>query len=550
MSGLPQTADCLRILPELVLSLFGIVIMLLDPLLDERRRQRRLGQVALVGSLAAILASLVEARSPGFAFWAMVRVDGFSVFFHVLVTTIAAVVILTSFEYMSVERIRAGEYYGLILFGTVGMCLMSSAVELVLIFIALEISSISTYILAGFRRREAASSEASLKYFLLGSFATAFFLYGIALMFGATGSTNIDKISLVLREGNIPKLAYLAVALMFVGLGFKVASAPFHIWTPDVYEGAPAPVVGFMSTAPKAAAFAVLLRLMFEANAPGRFWLIWFSAALSMCLGNLGALVQTNVKRLLAYSSIAHAGYLLVAFAAAPEIGVSAAMFYTAAYAAMNVGAFAVVSHLANVGEKYVTLDDYAGLGRRSPVLAAALTILLLSLIGIPATGGFFAKFYVFSAALKADLVGLTILGVINSAVGAYYYLRIIVAMYMREGREEVPVTRIPLGVGTALVVSLSATVYLGVLPGRVLDYALRSANQLIGTPASAQNPDRYGRPADSPQSTATAISLRSKIQAANSQNRKVSPDAKAARPQGKLRVLPIEVSRSNSSKE
>ena len=486
MSGLPQTADYVRILPELVLSIFGIVVMLLEPLFDERRSQRTLGSIALIGSLVAIMASVFQAQNPGFAFWNMVRVDGFSVFFHVLVTTIAAVVILTSYEYMSVQRIRAGEYYGLILFGTVGMCLMSSAVELVLIFIALEISSISTYILAGFRRREAASSEASLKYFLLGSFATAFFLYGVALMFGATGSTNIDKISPALEQSTVPPLAYLAVALMFVGLGFKVASAPFHIWTPDVYEGAPAPIVGFMSTAPKAAAFAVLLRILFEANAPGRFWLIWFSAVLSMCLGNLGALVQTNVKRLLAYSSIAHAGYLLVAFAAAPEVGVSAAMFYTAAYAAMNVGAFAVISHFANAGEKYVTLDDYAGLGRRSPVLAATLTIFLLSLIGIPATGGFFAKFYVFSAALKVDLVGLTIIGVINSAVAAYYYLRIIVVMYMRESREEIPVRGIPLGLGTALVVSLAATIYLGVLPGRVLDYALASANQLMQTPASA----------------------------------------------------------------
>jgi NADH-quinone oxidoreductase subunit N len=485
MNGMLQTADYVRILPELVLSVFGIVVMLLEPLFDERRSQRTLGTVALVGSLAAIAASVYQAQYPGFAFWNMVRVDGFSVFFHVLVTTIAAVVILTSYEYMSVQRIRAGEYYGLILFGVVGMCLMSSAVELVLIFIALEISSISTYILAGFRRREAASSEASLKYFLLGSFATAFFLYGVALMFGATGSTNIDKISRALQESTVPRLAYLAVALMFVGLGFKVASAPFHIWTPDVYEGAPAPIVGFMSTAPKAAAFAVLLRILFEANAPGRFWLIWFSAVLSMCLGNIGALVQTNVKRLLAYSSIAHAGYLLVAFAAAPQIGISAAMFYTAAYAAMNVGAFAAVSHFANAGEKYVTLDDYAGLGRRSPILAATLTIFLLSLIGIPVTGGFFAKFYVFSAALKADLVGLTIIGVLNSAVAGYYYLRIIVVMYMREGRQEVPVTKIPLGLGTALIVSLAATIYLGVLPGRVLDYALRSASQLV-PPASA----------------------------------------------------------------
>ena len=487
MQTVPTGADYVRILPELLLSLFGIIVMMMEPMIDERRNQQVLGTVALIGSLAAIAASLYQAQYPGFAFWNMVRVDGFSVFFHVLVTTISTVVILASYEYMSVQRIRAGEYYGLILFGTVGMCLMSSAVELVLIFIALEISSISTYILAGFRRREAASAEASLKYFLLGSFATAFFLYGIALMFGATGSTNIDKISQSLNGGTTPVLAYVAVALMFIGLGFKVASAPFHVWTPDVYEGSPAPIVGLMSTGPKAAAFAVLLRILFQANAPGRFWMIWISAALSMTLGNVGALVQTNVKRLLAYSSIAHAGYLLVAFAAAPDIGISAAMFYTAAYAAMNVGAFAIVSHFANAGEKYTTLDDYAGLGKRSPVLAAALTIFLLSLIGIPITGGFFAKFYVFSAALKADLVGLTIIGVINSAIAAYYYLRIIVVMYMREGREDIPVLEIPLGLGTALVLSLAATIYLGVLPGRVLGFAQRSAAELVqAKPASA----------------------------------------------------------------
>jgi len=478
--SLPQGVEYVRILPEIVLSLFGMLIMVLDPLVDERRSQRLLGSIALIGSVAAIASALYQSQYPGLGFWGMVKVDAFSTFFHVLITAIATVVILSSYEYMEVQRIRAGEYYALILFGAVGMCLMSSAVELVLIFIALEISSISTYVLAGFRRRAAISSEASLKYFLLGSFATAFFLYGVALMFGATGSTSIAVIGESLRSNQIPLLAYAGVAFMFVGLGFKVAAAPFHVWTPDVYEGAPAPVVGFMSTAPKAAAFAVLLRLMFEVNAPGRLGLIWVTAALSMTLGNVGALVQQNVKRLLAYSSIAHAGYVLVAFAALPNNGIPAVMFYTASYAAMNVGAFAVVSHLAGAGERFVTLDDYAGLGRRSPLLAATLTIFLLSLIGIPMTGGFFAKFYVFSAALQANLVGLTIIGVLNSAVGAYYYLRIIVMMYMREAREEVPATPVPPALGAALAISAAATLYLGLLPGRILEYASRSAAELL----------------------------------------------------------------------
>jgi len=254
---IPQGVDYVRILPELVLSAFGILVMVLDPLVDEEKSQSTLGLIALVGALAGLGSTWYMAQSPGLAFSNMVRVDSFSVFFHFLVIAIAAVVILSSFEYMAVQKIRAGEYYALILFGVVGMALMSSAIELVLIFIALEISSISTYILAGFRRNEAASSEASLKYFLLGSFATAFFLYGVALMFGATGSTNIDAIARTLQAGPVPVLVYVATALMFVGLGFKVAAAPLHVWTPDVYEGAPAPVVGFMSTAPKAAAFAV-----------------------------------------------------------------------------------------------------------------------------------------------------------------------------------------------------------------------------------------------------------------------------------------------------
>lgn len=494
--AVPQGPDYVRILPELVLSAFGIVIMIVDAFVDEEKSHKTLGIIGFVGALAGLGSTWIMSNSPGLAFSNMVRVDTFSVFFHVIVISVAAVVILSSFDYMAVQRIRAGEYYALILFGVVGMGLMSSAIELVLIFIGLEISSIATYILAGFRRYDAASSESSLKYFLLGSFATAFFLYGVAMMFGATGSTNIEVISQTLRQQSVPALAYIATALMFVGLGFKVAAAPLHIWTPDVYEGAPAPVVGFMSTAPKAAAFAVLLRVIFTINEPGNFWPIWVAAALSMTLGNIGALVQTNVKRLLAYSSIAHAGYLLVAFAMTSADnsanGIAAAMFYAASYAAMNVGAFAVVSHFANAGERYVTLEDYEGLGRTSPLLAATLTIFLLSLIGIPITGGFFAKFYVFSAALKANLIWLTLIGVANSGVGAYYYLRIIVVMYMREPRKQVPVAPIPTSLGAALAVSIIATIYLGVLPNRVLHYAQQSAQALMPPHATLSAADTH----------------------------------------------------------
>ena len=471
--------DYIRILPELVLSVFGIIIMLVDPLIPETRLEETIGNdcrrrhARWPGCHRLTRPASTVQRSMGTSGRHLQRL------LPRCSPADRAGCHLISFEYLEVQRIRSGEYYGLILFGTVGMMLMSAAVELVLIFIALEISSISTYILAGMRRRAAESAESSLKYFLLGSFATAFFLYGVALVFGATGTTNVYGIAHYL-QGQPSMLAYLAVGLMFVGLAFKVGSAPFHVWTPDVYEGAPAPVVALMSTGPKAAAFAVLLRVLFATGAPGWFWMVWVSAILSMTIGNIGALVQQNVKRLLAYSSIAHAGYILVAFAAAKQVGISAAIFYLASYAAMNVGAFAVVGHFASTGEKYVTLDDYAGLGRRSPLLAVILTIFLLSLIGIPVTGGFFAKFYVFSAALQSNLVGLTIIAVINSAIAAYYYLRIIVYMYMRDERTEAPVARIPIPLGIGLAISLIATIYLGVLPGRVLEYAMQSAQDLI----------------------------------------------------------------------
>src|SRR5215471_4848296 len=491
MTPIVTTADYIRILPELVLTAFGIAIMLIDPLLKPGASRKNLGWLSFAGTLAAIAATFCQiawlARDPLFAepgWFGMVQVDSFSIFFHILIPAISAVSILASMEYLDTQKIGGAEYYGLILFGTVGMTLMSSAVELVLIFIALEISSISTYILAGYRRRTASSTESSLKYFLLGSFATAFFLYGVALIFGATGTTSLLEIPGKLAEqvtssGSISILAFMATALMIVGLGFKVASAPFHVWTPDVYEGAPAPVVALMSTGPKAAAFAVLLRVLFATTGgqaePIWFWLIWVSAALSMTLGNFGALIQNNVKRMLAYSSIAHAGYLLVAFAAGGPRGISAAIFYTAAYAAMNVGAFAVVSHFASTGERYVTMDDYAGLGKRSPLLAFTLTIFMLSLIGIPATAGFLAKYYVFAAALTAKanstaLVWLTVIGLVNSAVASYYYLRVIVVMYMREPVTEEAPARASGTMRAALVLTAIATIYMGVLPGRVLN--------------------------------------------------------------------------------
>jgi NADH-quinone oxidoreductase subunit N len=489
MNPIP-TVDYIRILPELILTVFGVAVMMIDPLLKPGASRKGLGYLSLAGTLCAVAAAFYQASQlaldPHFGdpgWFGMIRADSFAIFFHVLIPAISAICILASLEYLEIQKINTGEYYGLILFGTIGMTLMSSAIELVLIFIALEISSISTYILAGYRRRTAGGTESSIKYFLLGSFATAFFLYGVALMFGATGSTSIDEISIALGTGHVPGiLAFMAIALMIVGLGFKVASAPFHVWTPDVYEGAPAPIVALMSTGPKAAAFAVMLRVLFATTSTGWYPLIWISAALSMTIGNFGALIQNNVKRMLAYSSIAHAGYLLVAFAAQNDLGMSAAMFYTASYAAMNVGAFAVISHIGSTGERYVTVDDYAGLGRRSPLLAFTLTVFLLSLIGIPATAGFLGKYYVFTAAISehtGSLIWLAIIGVVNSAVASYYYLRLIVVMYMREPViAEAPAPATP-AMKLALLATAIATIYLGVIPGKVIDYATLGALDL-----------------------------------------------------------------------
>jgi NADH-quinone oxidoreductase subunit N len=371
------------------------------------------------------------------------------------------------------------------------MMFMTCSVELLMVFIGLEISSISTYIMAGFRKGQASGAESSIKYFLLGSFATAFFLYGIALAFGATGSTSIAAIAAGLGSSATPHMAFLALAMMIIGLGFKVSAAPFHVWTPDVYQGAPAPVVGLMSTAPKAAAFAVLLRITFSGfPLMEHRWaiLMWVLAALSMTIGNLGALKQNDVKRMLAYSSIAHAGYLLVAFTAFPREGVAAACFYTAAYAAMNVGAFIVVTQVGGYNEKLRTIEDYQGLATRRPVLAALLAFFLLSLIGIPFTGGFFGKFYVFTSALEAGHVWLAVIGLINSGVACFYYLRLLASAYAKpeetlDGTIEVParyeLTRpISVAAALALLLTAAATLMLGVLPGRVLhlaDYASSS---------------------------------------------------------------------------
>jgi NADH-quinone oxidoreductase subunit N len=390
--------------------------------------------------------------------------------------------ILPSYRFLARQDAETSEYHALLLFSIAGQCLMVAANELIMIFIGLEISSIASYVLAGYLRDDKRANEAALKYFLLGSFATAFFLYGVALIYGATGSVNLSMVRASITGANAPAPVFVGVAaaLMFVGLAFKVSASPFQIWAPDVYQGAPTPVTAFLSAGPKAAAFAIFLRIFMTAFEPiGNGWepLVWMSALLSMTIGNFAALLQSNVKRLLAYSSIAHAGYVLVALTARSEVGTAAAMFYLAAYALMNIGAFAVVSHLSGKGERYQSVDDFAGLGQKQPMTAALLSIFLLSLIGVPLTGGFFGKFYIFKAALESHLVWLTVLGLLNSAVAAYYYLRILVMMYMHEPSEAVTNAE-PLspGMSAALILPALGTLFLGIFPSWVLEFAGKSA--------------------------------------------------------------------------
>ena len=478
----PSGVEYLRFLPEIILTLVATFIMVIDPLLDGRARDI-FGHISIAGLLGALGAALYAYTIPGPAFSGMLAVDGFATFFRVIVIGVGILTVLPSYKYLRREGAETGEYHALLLYSIVGQCIMVTANELIMIFIGLEISSIASYVLAGYLRDDKRANESALKYFLLGSFATAFFLYGVALVYGMTGSTNLTAVRTLIGSGNAapsPALIGVAAALMFVGLAFKVSSAPFQIWAPDVYQGAPAPVAAFLSAGPKAAAFAVFLRVFMTAfRGIGTGWepIVWFCALLSMTIGNFAALTQSNIKRLLAYSSIAHAGYVLVALASRSDNGTAAAMFYLAAYALMNIGAFVVVAHLSGKGERFLRVDDFAGLGERQPLTAGLLTIFLLSLIGVPLTGGFFGKFYIFRAALESHLVWLTVLGLLNSAVAAYYYLRILVVMYMHEpGEATLSVEPLSAGLGAALAIPALGTLFLGIFPTWVLDFAGRSS--------------------------------------------------------------------------
>lgn len=476
----PPAVDYIRFLPEILLTGFAIILMVLEPLTGARAK-RYMGRIALVGLSGALAGAAWAGLLGGEAFAGMIVVDGFASFFRVLCIAAGILVALASINFMRREAYESGEYYALLLFSITGQSIMVSANNLIVVFIGLEISSIASYVLAGFLRGVKLANEAATKYFLLGSFATAFLLYGIALIYGNTGTLYLEGIRDALAASRPGLLAGTAASLMFVGFAFKFSAAPFQIWTPDVYQGAPSPISAFLAAGPKAAAFAVFVRVFLTAFGPiAARWepIVWASALATMVVGNFAALTQTNVKRLLAYSSIAHAGYVMVAITAHSVVGTAAVMFYLAAYIAMNVGAFAVVTYFSRKGERYVSITDFAGLGVRQPVVAALFSVFLLSLIGVPLTAGFFGKFYVFRAALASDLVWLTVLGLLNSAVSVYYYLRLMVVMYMHEpaeATEDLP--PVPFGLQATLWASAAATLALGIFPSPVLDYAVRAAD-------------------------------------------------------------------------
>ena len=460
--------------PALIVIGAGCLVLLLD-LLPPRESKAHLATVALGGVVAALLTSLAAWGGRGRAFRDMVILDNYALFFHVVICYAAALIVLLSIDYLRRTGAESGEYYALVLFSTSGMLLLTSASDLIVVFLAIELMSLSLYVLAGLFKRRRQAGEASMKYFLLGAFASAFLLYGIALLYGATGTTSIDRIATAIASTPWDPLVIAGLGLVMVGFGFKISSVPFHMWAPDVYEGAPTCVTALIATGSKAAAFAALIRLFL-----GGFRLVhadwaavlWVLAALTMTVGNVVAIAQLNLKRMLAYSSIAHVGYMLVGLAAGGAAGTSAILFYLLAYTFTTAGTFGVITLCARTGEEAVDVRDYAGLGRRHPVLAFVLALFLLSLIGVPPLAGFVGKFYLFGAAVRAGFLWLAVLGVLNSAVAAYYYLRVIVTMYMQEP-EGPSASLVPsFAGGVALAIALVGVVLLGLMPAPFVDLA------------------------------------------------------------------------------
>lgn len=480
------------ILPEIIVAVVGTIVMVFDCFVPNQRRVT--GVMSLVGLvLAAASLFLLGDNIPPTAWNGMIALDNLRLSFTIVFLFVTAMTILISTIWVEQENVPVGEYHAMLMFATVGMMLMASGNDLVIIFLGLETLSIATYVMAGLRRTDLRSNESAMKYFILGSFASAFLLYGMALIYGATGATNIDEIAARVGSANFPALLLMGSAMMIIGFGFKAAVVPFHVWTPDVYEGAPSPVTAFMMAGPKAAAFASFVRvfvigfpLVAASQAAGYLHDSWVTvltsmAILTMTFGNIAAIVQNNVKRMLAYSSIAHAGYALVGFIGAGmaqtiekrDEAIASVSFYMLTYAATNLGAMAIVTLLAQKNDRRTEFEDYNGIGFRAPVLAFALSLFMLSLLGLPLTAGFMGKVMVFRPALEPNnwmLNLLVVVAVINTAISAYYYLRLIVVMFFRERVSEWLAPKIPASLAAVLVITILGVLYLGIFSQGVLE--------------------------------------------------------------------------------
>ncbi len=475
------------VIPILCVALAGLVVLLAEAFRGKGEKMP-IGGLAIIGLVGAGVASVLLWNRNATSF-GVVTADNFALFVNIVLVVVGLLTVIFSSQVVERDRLPSGEYYAILLFSIVGMMLMAQATDLLLIFLALETMSIGVYVLTGIRKDQQAGTEAAFKYFLLGAFASAFFLYGIAFLYGVTGSTSLDRISSVIAAQSMSgnPMILLGVGLLVVGFAFKVAAVPFHMWSPDVYDGAPAVVTGFMSTGVKAAAVAAFVRVFLTALDPMvGDWapVLWLIAAATMVVGTVVGVAQTSLKRMLAYSSIAHGGYMLTALVAGSgpgsDTGKAAILFYLAAYALTNLGAFGVIALLGTRERANDDLRDYAGLWHTHPGLATLMTFFLLSLGGFPPTAGFIAKWYVFSAAVGSGYYGLAIIGVLSSVVSVFFYLRIVVMMYMTD-RDARPVPAQVSGVAFAgLVLSLIGVLYLGILPSAVIDFAQASISTIF----------------------------------------------------------------------
>jgi len=481
----------IALLPELVLSAWAMVVLVMGVskrAQDSPDRVTDLGWLSLLGLLVAALANgwLYGVTEVGNS--AMVAIDGFRLYANWIFLAAAGMSVMVSIAYVDKQKLQAGEFYALLLLSTVGMMFMASARDLIVIFLGLEIMSIAVYAMTAMNRRDPKSAEAGLKYFLLGAFSTGFFLYGIALTYGAAGSTNIAAIAAAIGDGSAHTgLLGFGVALLAIGFAFKVSAVPFHMWTPDVYEGAPTPVTAFMSAGVKTAAFVAFLRVFSIAfdGVYAQWWaIIWWLAVLSMVGANLIALVQVNVKRMLAYSSIAHAGYLLLAIVSNNGTATAGLLFYLFVYTFMNIGALAIVMTVGDQSERNQRIDDYAGLGVRQPMLAVFMTIFLLSLAGFPGTGGFMAKIFLLQGAMEANLIYLSTILVLTTVLSYWYYLRVAWFMWMRDAPDADRHARlaIPVALRLALIVGVAVVLFTGIFPGSALELARSAAESLTSS--------------------------------------------------------------------